>query len=74
MPASKRGGSLFVRSPLGFWFCGIAALSLLQFWLRAFDGDRFQPTGIAWAWLAGGLVLAVLGLVLVVRELRRRQC
>ena len=63
--------SLLRRCALGLWFCAIAALGLLQFHGRAFDEGRFDPGTIAWAWLGGSIVLGGLGLVLLVRALRR---
>lgn len=59
--------SLLRRAALGLWFCAIAALGLLQFHMRAFDGGVFAPTTVAWLWLGGSLPLAVLGIVLVFR-------
>ena len=61
--------TLLRRCALGLWFCAIAALGLLQFHARAFDDGRFEPTVIAWAWLGGSVVLAILGLVLIARQL-----
>src|SRR5690606_41037208 len=46
------------RYALGLWFCAIAALGLLQFRMRAFEGRVFDPTAVAWVWLAGSCVLA----------------
>jgi len=63
--------SLLRRCALGLWFCAISALGLLQFHARAFDGDRFEPTPVAWMWLGGSIVLAGTGLVLTIRALRR---
>jgi hypothetical protein len=56
---------------LGLWFCAIAVLGLVQFYARAFADGHFEPTRIAWAWLGGSVVLAVLGLAWLVHALRR---
>lgn len=63
--------SLLRRAALGLWFCAIAALGLLQFHARAFEGARFEPTPVAWIWLGGSLALGGLGAVLLIRALRR---
>src|SRR5690606_35751088 len=62
---------LLRRYALGLWFCAIAALGLLQFRLRALEGDVFDPTPVAWIWLAGSCVLACVGVALIVRARRR---
>lgn len=59
------------RAALGLWLCGVGALGLLQFWLRAFDGGAFEPGLIAWLWLAGAVVVLAIGAALVVRAARR---
>ena len=63
--------SLLRRCALGLWFCAISALGLLQFHARAFDGDRFEPTPVAWKWLGGSIFIAGKGLELTIRALRR---
>jgi hypothetical protein len=39
--------------------------------MRAFEGRVFDPTAVAWVWLAGSCVLACVGVVLLVRARRR---
>ena len=63
--------SLLRRAALGLWFCAIAALGLLQFYGRAFQDGAFSPGTTAWLWLAGSLVLVVVGIALIVRAARR---
>lgn len=65
---ARRLSRLFRRSPLGWWLCTIGALGLLQFWMRAFAGDRFHADQIAWLWLAGAVVTGAIGVVLVARS------
>lgn len=62
---------LLRRAALGLWFGAIAALGLLQFFMRAFDEGRFAPTEVAWLWLAGSVVLACIATGLLVRSLRK---
>ena len=61
------------RAAIGLWLCGIGALGLLQFWLRALRGTNPQVDTIAWLWLAGAIVVTAIGLVLIVRARRPRQ-
>lgn len=63
--------TLLRRCALGLWLCAVAALGLLQFGMRAFDGGVFAPTSIAWVWLGGSVVVAVVAVVLLVRALKR---
>lgn len=69
--SDRKPESLLHRAALGFWFCAIAALGLLQFYGRAFRGASFSPDTPAWLWLAGSLVLVVLGMGIIVRAARR---
>lgn len=62
---------LLRRAALGFWFCAIAALGLLQSHRHAFPDGQFAPDLIAWLWLGGSAILAVLGIGIIVREIRR---
>ena len=62
---------LLRRAALGVWFCVIATLGLLQFYAHATHGQAFDPGLVAWLWLAGSLVLATLGIVIIVREVVR---
>lgn len=64
-------GSLLRRCALGLWLGGVAALGLLQFGMRAFEGGGFTPTTVAWLWLGGSVVVAAIALVLLVRALKR---
>jgi hypothetical protein len=46
--------------------CGLAALGSARAWLHLVrDGDTGNPAG--WIWLGGSLLLAVIGVVLLVR-------
>lgn len=67
----RKPESLLRRAALGFWFCAIAALGLLQFYGRAFHAATFSPDTPAWIWLGGSLVLMIFGLGLIVRAARR---
>ncbi|MBB1472640.1 hypothetical protein H5368_06325 [Luteimonas sp. MC1782] len=56
--------------PLGLWFCGLAVLGLARAWLYLVrDGGTAGAVG--WAWLAGSLLLAGIGLGLACRGLAR---
>lgn len=71
-PAPKPGTRRLARYGLGLWFCGVGALGLLQFYLRAFDDGVFQPGAIAWLWLAGAVVVVVIGVAAIVHAARHR--
>ncbi len=45
---------------LALWLFGIALLGILRFLMRAFR-DGASVDGIAWAYLAGGLLVAACG-------------
>lgn len=57
------------RAAIGLWLCGIGALGLLQFYLRALRGQG-ETDIIAWLWLGGAIVVTAIGLVLVIRARR----
>ncbi len=62
-PRARRGR----RDPLALWMCGLAALGSARAWLHLVrDGDTGNPAG--WIWLGGSLLLAVIGVVLLVRD------
>jgi len=63
--------TLLRRCALGLWLCVVAALGMLQFGMRAFDGGVFAPTAIAWLWLGGSVVVATVAVAVLVRTLRR---
>lgn len=63
--------SLLGRCALGLWLCAVAVLGLLQFGMRAFDGDVFAPGTIGWLWLGGSVVVAAMAVVVLLRALRR---
>ena len=59
------------RHALSLWLAGIAVLALLRFLGKAFQGDGFQPDAIAWIWFAGAATVAVVAVLLALREGRR---
>lgn len=68
--SDREPGNLLRRAALGFWFCAIAALGLLQWHRHAFPEGPFAPDMIAWLWLGGSAVLATLGIAIIVRAAR----
>lgn len=54
--------------PLGLWMCGLAVLGGARAWLYLVRDATPGPYG--WMWLGGSLLLAVLGIVLIVRNRR----
>ena len=73
MPDDARAPGLLRRCALGLWLCGIAALGVMEFWRAAFGHGAFAPTPVAWLWLAGAVTTALVGIVLLERELRARR-
>jgi len=63
--------SLLRRCALGLWFCAISALGLLRFFAYLADDTGAGPGHVGWTWFGGSVVMAVVGLVLLVRALRR---
>ena len=59
---------LLRRCALGLWLCGIAALGAVEFVRAAFPDGIFAPTLVGWLWLAGSAACALVGIVLLVRE------
>lgn len=55
------------RYALGLWFCGIAVLGLLRFWLKAREAGDLPLALDAWLWLAGSLLCALIGVVALLR-------
>lgn len=53
--------------PLGLWFYGLAILGLARAWLYLVR-DGGDAGAVGWAWLAGSLLLACLGLGLAWRS------
>ena len=72
MPAQAPAPCLLRRCALGLWLCGIAALGAIEFHRAAFAAGTFAPTLVAWLWLAGTCATGVVGVALLLRELRRR--
>lgn len=64
--------SLIRRCALGIWLCGIALLGVVEFRRHALADGVLAMTPVAWLWLAGSTVTGTIGIVLLVRELRRR--
>ena len=65
--------SFIRRNALGLWFCGIAAIGYSRFFGKAFADGGFQPTLVAWLWLAGSVVLSICGIASIVRGMRRKR-
>lgn len=63
--------SLLRRCALGIWLCGIALIGGVEFRRAAFAGEAWAMTPIAWMWLLGATVTAIVGITLLLRELRR---
>lgn len=64
--------SLLRRCALGIWLCGIALLGVMEFRRAALAGDTLAMTPIAWMWLIGSTIVALVGIAWLLRELRRR--
>jgi len=71
--ATPRAPSLIRRCALGIWLCGIALLGVVEFRRHALAGDGLEMSPVAWMWLAGSTVTGVVGIVLLLRELRRNR-
>lgn len=48
-------------------------MGAVEFRRYAIAGGDFTMTPVAWMWLAGSTVTGVVGIALLVRELRRRE-
>jgi hypothetical protein len=70
--AASRGPSVIRRCALGIWLCGIALMGMVEFHRHALTGDGLSMTPVAWLWLAGSTATGVIGITLLVRELRRK--
>ncbi|GAA3932353.1 hypothetical protein [Luteimonas lutimaris] len=68
-----RSPSLIRRCALGIWLCGIALMGVVEFRRYALAGGELSMTPVAWMWLVGSTVTGVVGIVLLVRELRRHR-
>jgi hypothetical protein len=60
--------ALLRRCALGLWLCGIAALGAIEFVRAAFVDGNFAPELAGWLWLIGSSACAIVGIVLLVRE------
>ena len=72
-PATPAPPSLLRRCALGIWLCGIALLGVVEFRRYAQAGEGLAMTPVAWMWLVGSTVTGVVGIVLLLRELRRNR-
>ncbi|MGN7725898.1 hypothetical protein ACTJIL_08810 [Luteimonas sp. 22616] len=72
-PAAPAPPSLLRRCALGIWLCGIALLGVVEFRRYALAGEDLSMTPVAWMWLVGSTVTGVVGVVLLLRELRRNR-
>jgi hypothetical protein len=70
--ASQRAPSLIRRCALGIWLCGIAVLGAVEFRRHALAGGDLSMTPVAWMWLAGSTVTGIVGVALLLRELRAK--
>lgn len=59
---SPRPASLLQRSALALWFCGLSALGLLRFFMRASRDPDASADAVMQAWLLGSLLLGIIGL------------
>lgn len=71
MPVPPSETSLFRRNLLGAWFCGLSVLGYLRFFMKTLREPALPPDTVAWLWLAGSVVLSLLGIAIIVREARR---
>jgi hypothetical protein len=71
-PATQRAPSLIRRCALGIWLCGIALLGVVEFRRHAFTEGALSMTPVAWMWLAGSAVTGIVGVALLLRELRAK--
>jgi len=72
MPKLSLGRKNVARNAIGLWFCGIAVIGFSRFFGKAFGDAGFQPTLVAWLWLAGSIVLAVSGLAIILHGIRSK--
>jgi hypothetical protein len=72
-PASPAPASLLRRCALGIWLCGIALLGAVEFRRYAQAGEGLAMTPVAWMWLVGSTVTGIIGVALLLRELRRNR-
>ena len=56
------------RNPLGLWFCALSILGYLHVVASALRDPAFSPDAVDWVWLAGSMVLSVVGIALIVRS------
>lgn len=69
---SGKQPSLLRRCALGIWLCGIALIGVVEFRRYAFADGTLSLTPVAWLWLAGSTLTGIVGIALLLRELRRR--
>lgn len=60
------------RNLLGLWFCGLSLLGYLRFFMKVFRTPPSALDAVAWLWLGGSVALSIIGVALIMREVRRR--
>jgi len=71
MPAPTSTPSLLHRCALGLWFCAIAALGLLRYAMTWLRHPEHAGDTVMWLWLLGSLLVGAIGVLLIVRALKR---
>jgi hypothetical protein len=67
-----RSESRFVTcAMIGFWFAGLSIIGYVRFFMRAFRDSTFNADISAWLWLAGAIILSLIGIYAIVREVKR---
>lgn len=72
MTRSSSGSGLLRRCAIGLWLCGIALVGLLRFYMKIAEDPGTEPALDAWLWLAGSVLVAIIGTIVLLRELRRK--
>ena len=55
------------RFALGLWFLGLGVLGLLRYGMKAARDADIASDPVAWLWLAGSVVVCVIGIIDIAR-------
>ena len=55
------------RFALGLWFLGLGVLGLLRYGMKAARDADLASDPVAWLWLAGSVVVCVIGIIDIAR-------
>ena len=56
---------------LGLWFLGLGVLGLLRYGMKAARDGGIASDPVAWLWLAGSVVVCVIGIIDIARVHKR---